>query len=154
MALQNSKSVPGAASRNDVTAPTEAEGSSSSDKMDVEDYYSGIIDDNDYNSIDETVGPTLHSHRSPKDKAVQTVMLWLEAKVTDSLEDTVFNSEKSLIELFCGTIARAMPSSAPVDRLFSLWKDINRAQRSSLSDESFNILMFTKGNMNEKINLK
>ena len=132
-----------------------ASNSSSSEQMDVEDYYSGIIDDNDYNSIDEseTVGPTRHSHRSPKAKAVQTVKMWLEAKVTDSLEDTAFNSEKALIELFV-RYNTAMPSSAAVEHLFSLRKDINRAKRSSLSDESLNILMFTKGNMNAKINLK
>ncbi|KAG0721783.1 Nucleolar protein 12 [Chionoecetes opilio] len=41
-----------------------------------------------------------------------------------------------------------MPSSAAVDqRLFSLGKDINRAKRSSLSDENFNMLMFMKGTM-------
>ena len=77
-----------------MTASTVAEGSSSSYEMDVEDYDSGIIDDNDYyNSIDETVGPTRHSHRSPTAKAVQTVKLWLEAKVTDNLEGTAFKSE-------------------------------------------------------------
>ena len=97
--------------------------------------------------------PTLHSHRSPKAKAVQTVKQWLEARVTDSVEDTAFNSEKALIELFVRNNT-AMPSSAAVERLFSLWKDINRAKLSSLSDESFNILMFTNWNMIEKINLK
>ena len=109
-----------------------ASNSSSSEEIDVQDYYSGIIDDNDYNSIDETLGPTLHSHRSPKAKAVQTVKLWLEAKVTDSLEGTAFNSGKALTELFVRHNT-AMPSSAAVERLFSLGKDINRAKRSSLA---------------------
>ncbi|KAG0721492.1 putative protein MSS51, mitochondrial [Chionoecetes opilio] len=36
---------------------------------------------------------------------------------------------------------------AAVERLFSLGKDINRAKRSSLSDENFNMVMFMKGNM-------
>ncbi|KAG0720733.1 DNA ligase 3 [Chionoecetes opilio] len=44
-------------------------------------------------------------------------------------------------------VRTAMPSSAAVERLFSLGKDINRAKRSSLSDENFNMLMFMKGNM-------
>ena len=40
----------------------------------------------------------------------------------------------------------AVPSSAAVERLFSLGKDIKRAKRSSLSDNNFNMLMFLKGN--------
>ena len=57
-----------------------------------------------------------------------------------------FNSEKVLIDLFL-RYNTAMPSSAAVERLFSLGKDIIRAKRSSLSDENFNMLMFLKGNM-------
>jgi hypothetical protein len=124
-----------------------ASNSSSSDDMDAEDYYSSIIDeDDDY--IDETGGQT--HHRSARSKAVHIVKLWLEPKITDSLADTAFNSEKALIDLFV-RYNTAMPSSAAVERLFSLGKDINRAKRSSLSDESFNMLMFTKGNMNANL---
>jgi hypothetical protein len=39
-----------------------------------------------------------------------------------------------------------VPSSAAVERFFSLGKDIFRAKRATLSDNIFDILMFMKGN--------
>jgi hypothetical protein len=39
-----------------------------------------------------------------------------------------------------------VPSSAAVERFFSLRKDIFRAKWASLSDKNFNMLMFLKGN--------
>ena len=41
---------------------------------------------------------------------------------------------------------RAIPSSAAVERLFSVGKNILRAKRASLSDANFEMLMFIKGN--------
>ncbi|KAG0724121.1 SHC SH2 domain-binding protein 1 B [Chionoecetes opilio] len=114
-----------------------ASNSSSSEDMETEDYYSSICDEED-----DTGG----HHRSTKFKAAHIVKVWLQAKWTDSLADPAFNSEKVLIDLFL-RYNTAMPSSAAVERLFSLGKDINRAKRSSLSDENFNMLMFMKGNM-------
>ncbi|KAG0712830.1 hypothetical protein GWK47_017565 [Chionoecetes opilio] len=60
--------------------------------------------------------------------------------------------EKVLIDLFL-RYNTAMPSSAAVERLFSFGKDINRAKRSSLSDENFNMLMFMKGNMLQNLSV-
>ena len=40
----------------------------------------------------------------------------------------------------------AIPSSAAVERLFSVGKDILRAKRAALSDANFKRLMFMKGN--------
>ncbi|KAF2353120.1 Ribonuclease H-like domain [Trinorchestia longiramus] len=110
---------------------------SSSENKEKEDYYASIC-----NEEDDTAG----NHRSTKSKAAQIVNMWLQAKGTESLADPAFNSEKVLIELFL-RYNTAMPCSAAVECLFSFDKAIIRAQRSSLSDENFNMLMFTKGNM-------
>jgi hypothetical protein len=42
-----------------------------------------------------------------------------------------------------------VPSSAAVERLFSIGKDILRAKRASLSDENFEMLMFLKGSVSD-----
>ncbi len=47
--------------------------------------------------------------------------------------------------LFC-KYNTPIPSSAAVERMFSMGKDILRAKRATLSDENFNMLMFMKGN--------
>jgi hypothetical protein len=39
-----------------------------------------------------------------------------------------------------------VPSSAAVERIFSVGKDILRAEKTNLSDETFHRLMFLKGN--------
>lgn len=123
--------------------------SNSSDNMDTnaEDYYSSIIDEDDIKI--EEAGCQTH-HMTARSRSLYIVKLWLEAKITDSLADTAFISEKALIDLFV-RYNTAMPSSAAVERLFSLGKDINRARRSSPSDESFNMLMFIKGNRNANL---
>ncbi|KAK8382392.1 hypothetical protein O3P69_015373 [Scylla paramamosain] len=115
----------------------ETSSSSSSEDMETDDYYASICDEED---------DTGSHHSSTKSKAAQIVKVWLEAKGTESLADPAFNSEKVLINLFL-RYNTAMPSSAVVERLFSLGNDIIRAKRSSLSDENFNMFMFMKGNM-------
>ncbi len=52
--------------------------------------------------------------------------MWLQAKGIDSLADPAFNSEKVLINLFL-RYNTAMPSSASVERLFSLWWKLQHA---------------------------
>ena len=42
-----------------------------------------------------------------------------------------------------------LPSSAAVERLFSLGKDVLRPKRASLSDEHFEMMVFLKGNLNK-----
>jgi hypothetical protein len=46
-----------------------------------------------------------------------------------------------------------VPSSAAVERFFSIGKDILRPKRASLSDDNFNMLMFRKGNMHHMASL-
>ena len=104
--------------------------------MDVGDFYASICGD------EEDAGA---HHKSTKSKAAQIVSVWLQAKGTDSLADPAFNSEKVLMELFA-RYNTAMPSSAAVERLFSLGKDILRAKRSCLSDDNFKMLLFMKAN--------
>lgn len=85
------------------------------------------------------------SRSSPKSRAQHIVSMWLEGRASASLNDEVFNNEPSLIDLFL-KFNTGMPSSAPVERLFSLGRDIARAKRNRLADTTFNILMFLKGN--------
>jgi len=62
----------------------------------------------------------------------------------DNFSNSVFMNEKSLIDLFV-RYNTGIPSSAGVERLFSIGKLIMRDNRSRLSDESFKKLMFMKG---------
>src|SRR5678815_2742795 len=110
--------------------------------MEEKDYYSSIYDADDYTKL--TQGQ--RHQRSIKSKAALIVNKWQQAKSTDSLSDLAFNKEKVLIDPFI-RYNTAMPSSAAVERLFSLGKDIYRAKRNSLSDENFNMLMFMKGSI-------
>ena len=69
------------------------------------------------------------------------VSAWLEGppKKKD-LSDCAFMGDKILAKLFINT---AVPSSAAAERFFSQGKDILKA---SLSDETFEMLMFLRGN--------
>ena len=67
------------------------------------------------------------------------------AKFTDS----VFLGEKALVNLFI-RFNTGIPSSAGVERLFSIGKLILRDNRSRLSDENFERLMLMQGNSNLK----
>ena len=53
--------------------------------------------------------------------------------------------EQVFIDLFI-KYNTAIPSSAAVERLFSIGKDILTAKRAKLSDANFEKLMFMKGN--------
>ena len=86
------------------------------------------------------------SHRSLKGKAQNLVRTWIETSFKGLLTDAAFLGEQVLVDLFI-KFNTAIPSSAAVERLFSMDKDILRAKRSSLSDENFNMLIFMKGNM-------
>ena len=46
-------------------------------------------------------------------------------------------------------LSTPLPSSAAVERLFSLGKDVLRPKRASLSDEHFEMMVFLKGNLNK-----
>jgi len=46
-----------------------------------------------------------------------------------------------------------VPSSAAVERFFSQGKDILKAKRASLADETFEMLMFMRGNKHHLRNI-
>jgi hypothetical protein len=75
------------------------------------------------------------------------VKIWLNAGSKEALTDAVFTGEQVLIDLFikCNTVIHSI---APVERLFSIGKDILTARRAylvKLSDANFEKLMFMKG---------
>ena len=83
---------------------------------------------------------------TPTSRASAIVKKWLAGNASSCFHNNeVFNNEPSLIDLFL-RYNTPVPSSAAVERLFSLGKDIARAKRNRLSDDTFNVLMFLKGN--------
>ena len=82
----------------------------------------------------------------PQNKCYKAVSAWLEGppKKKD-LSDCAFMGDKILAKLFI-RYNTAVPSSAAVERFFSQGKDILKAKRASLSDETFEMLMFLRGN--------
>ncbi|KAK8391662.1 hypothetical protein O3P69_017291 [Scylla paramamosain] len=90
--------------------------SSSSKDMEMEDYFTSICDE----EVNKVQGCSNCEGMAAGQKG------------TESLVDPAFNSEEVFINLFL-RYNTAMPSSAMVECLFSLGKDIIRAKRSSLS---------------------
>ena len=95
-----------------------------------------------FNSITKT--PEKHK-KSVKVKAKNLVKNWLEASSKDVTNEAAFLGEKIYSDLFL-KYNTSIPSSAAVERLFSIGKDILRAKRASLSDSNFEMLIFMKGN--------
>jgi hypothetical protein len=89
-----------------------------------------------------------------KRKAQDLVTAWLDAPSKSKSKDTLYSlssdatflGEPALVDLFV-KYNTPVPSSASVERLFSIGKDIFRAKRASLSDENFEMLLFMKGNI-------
>uniref|UniRef100_UPI00358E27E8 uncharacterized protein n=1 Tax=Myxine glutinosa TaxID=7769 RepID=UPI00358E27E8 len=105
----------------------------------------GSNEEDDFFSAVTQLKESSRSHTSLKSKAKNLVKTWLETNSKDLLTDAAFLGEQVLVDLFI-KFNTAIPSSAAVERLFSMGKDILRAKRSSLSDENFGMLMFMKGN--------
>jgi hypothetical protein len=81
-------------------------------------------------------------------KAQTLVKNWLNAGSKEALTDAAFMGEQVFIDLFI-KYNTAIHSSAAVERLFSIGKDILTAKRANLaklSDANFEKLMFMKGN--------
>jgi hypothetical protein len=78
-------------------------------------------------------------------KAESIVKNWLDGGSKDCLTYAAFMGEQTLIDLFI-KFNTGIPSSAAVERLFSVGKDILTAKRANLSDDNFEKLMFMKGN--------
>jgi hypothetical protein len=77
--------------------------------------------------------------------AFNIVKTWTETTGSDKLEDSDFQREPSLIDLFI-EFNTPVPSSAGVERLFSQAGDILRPKRCSLKEDRFHQLMFMRGN--------
>ena len=82
-----------------------------------------------------------------KKKASSIVDAWLTGCTEEGTKftDSVFMGEKVLVNLFI-KYNTGIPSSAGVERMFSIGKLILRDNRSGLSDENFQHLMLMKGN--------
>ena len=72
---------------------------------------------------------------------------WLSFGSKEDLTDGAFMGEQVLVDLFI-RYNTAIPSTAAVERLFFIGKDILTAKRAKLSDANFERLMFMKGNHN------
>jgi hypothetical protein len=93
------------------------------------------------------------SERTIKSRAQRMLVTWLDNVSRADYSDATFLGEPALISLFV-KYNTAIPSSAAVERFFSIGKDILRAKRSSLSDTNFDMLMFLKGNQHHAASLE
>ena len=93
------------------------------------------------------------STRTLKAKAQSLLVSWLEADSKNNLSDTTFLGEAALMKLFT-KYNTPIPSSAAVERLFSIGKEILRARRCQLSDNMFERLMFMKSNLHHMVSKK
>ena len=87
-----------------------------------------------------------------KTNAVKLVGAWLAGPSKVDLGDGAFMGEKVLSKLFI-KFNTPVPSSAAVERFFSQGKDILKAKRASLADETFEMLMFMRGNKHHLRNI-
>ena len=73
--------------------------------------------------------------------------MWLEDvwKKEDGLSELAFRKEPALQQVFM-KFNTGVPSSASVERMFSMGKDVLRAKRATLSDANLKRLVFVKGN--------
>ncbi len=85
------------------------------------------------------------SHNVYKTNAVKLEGTWLAGPSKVDLGDVAFMGEKVLSKLFV-KFNTPVPSSAAVERFFSQDKDILKAKRASLANETFETLMFIRGN--------
>ena len=86
------------------------------------------------------------SARSLKIKAQSLLVTWLDGSSKNDLSAATFLGEPAIIKLFV-KYNTTIPSSAAVEHLFSIGKEILRARRCMLTDSTFEKLMFMKGNM-------
>jgi hypothetical protein len=90
------------------------------------------------------------SERSVRSKAESILLEWLDSKTVWEYSWETFLKKPVLMSLFV-KYNTAIPSSAAVERFFSIGKNILRPQRCALSDSNFNTLMFLTGNKHLKL---
>lgn len=80
-------------------------------------------------------------------RAQSIVQEWLRGGWNPAygLTEKAFLSEPSLMQMFC-KYNTPVPSSAAVERLFSVGKDVLRAKRASMSDLTLSRLLFLRAN--------
>jgi hypothetical protein len=93
------------------------------------------------------------STRSLRSKASNLVTTWLDSPAKQDFSDATFLGEPVLAKLFV-RYNTTIPSSAAVERFFSVGKDIMRPKRAALSDNTFEMLMFLKGNSHHWVDLE
>ena len=81
--------------------------------------------------------------------------------VEEFLNEAAFHRERSSLELFKNKIMRdffmfihlntAILSSAAIERLFSVGKDVLKPKRSGLTDQHFEMQVFLKGACNQSM---
>ena len=121
-------------------------GDSSSEDLESEDFYAAIT-----GSSSRDIGHS--STRTLKAKAQSLLVSWLDADSKNDLSDATFLGEPALMKLFT-KYNTPIPSSAAVERLFSIGKEILRARRCQLSDDMFERLMFMKSNLHHMVSKK
>ena len=87
------------------------------------------------------------SRSSSRSKSKAVVKMWPEDvwKKEDGLSELAFRKEPALQQVFM-KFNTGVPSSASVERMFSMGKDVLRAKRATLSDANLERLVFVKGN--------
>ena len=78
---------------------------------------------------------------------------WLDADSKNDLSDATFLGEPALMKLFT-KYNTPIPSSAAVERLFSIGKEILRERRCQLSDNMYELLLFMKWNLHHMASKK
>ena len=105
------------------------------------------VDDTDYfTQIIELPSQGQSSSRTVRAKAQNLLVSWLDAGSKSDLTEATFLGELALVKLFV-KFNTPIPSSAAVERLFSTGKEILRARRCKLGDNTFQTLMFMKSNL-------
>ena len=96
---------------------------------------------------DDFFGSLFENKRSRKGSATTIAETYLEEPPAKNIL-AAFGSEEKLKLLFI-KYNTALPSSAAVERLFSLGKDVLRPKRAGLTDNHFQMLVSLKGNRNK-----
>ena len=122
-------------------------GDSSSEDLESEDFYAAIT-----GSSSRDTGHS--STRTLKAKAQSLLVSWLDADSKNDLSDATFLGEPALMKLFT-KYNTPIPSSAAVERLFSIGKEILRERRCQLSDNMYDeLLLFMKWNLHHMASKK
>lgn len=122
--------------KEESTAPSS---DTSGEELDEDDFFASI-------TKQSSVSGGGSSSRSLKNKAQSLLITWLDGSSKNDLSDATFLGEPALVKLFV-KYNTPIPSSAAVERMFSIGKEILRAKRCLLADSTFEKLMFMKGNV-------